>query len=283
MKNNFEIALKKVLVHEGGWSDHPRDPGGATNRGVIQRTYDAYRRNKGLPTRSVRFLETAELNEIYRRQYWDVVKGDLLPPGIDYVLFDGAVNSGPVQSGKWLQRALGSAYKGKVDGVIGQQTLDAIATFEDHDHLVARIIQQREKFLRALKTFDAFGKGWMRRITDVKAVGQAWAMGSVGPVVTYAPDGEQKAVVEDAAPPPAKAPADAVAGGGGTLVVIGQTIQQTIDQIAPSAAGSPVITKIVVGLTAVGAAVAVAGIAYRLWAARKAADRNDALNLGAAA
>ncbi|WP_246677573.1 glycosyl hydrolase 108 family protein [Mesorhizobium sp. B2-3-12] len=104
-----------MLAHEGGYSNHPADPGGATMKGVTQRVYDGYRKSKGLSTRSVKGIQTAELNEIYDRQYWDAVKGDLLPAGVDYVVFDGAVNSGPGRSIMWLQQALRPAYKGPID------------------------------------------------------------------------------------------------------------------------------------------------------------------------
>ena len=115
----YNEALKRVLVHEGGYVNDPRDPGGATMKGVTQRTYDGYRKRLGLPSRPVSQITSAEVGEIYRRQYWAAVRGDELPAGIDYVLFDGAVNSGPVQSIKWLQRALGVS----VDGVLGEATV----------------------------------------------------------------------------------------------------------------------------------------------------------------
>ena len=99
-------SLARVLAHEGGYSNHPKDPGGATMKGVTQRVYDGYRKGKGLAVRSVKGITTDELNEIYDRQYWDAVKGDLLPAGVDYVLFDGAVNSWPGRSIMWLQQAL---------------------------------------------------------------------------------------------------------------------------------------------------------------------------------
>ena len=121
--SGFARALPRVLAHEGGYVDDPFDPGGATNKGITFRVYDAYRTRNGLPTRDVRAISATEVAEIYRLQYWDAVKGDELPPGLDYVLFDGAVNSGPSQSIKWLQRALGDV---AVDGQIGQATLAAV-------------------------------------------------------------------------------------------------------------------------------------------------------------
>src|SRR6187401_363537 len=116
---NFNKALQLVLAHEGGYVNHPKDPGGPTNKGITQRVYDMYRKDKGLNTRSVKNIDKAEISDIYKTRYWDMIKGDRLPDGIDYVVFDGAVNSGPGQSVKWLQRALGDNYAGKVDGQLG--------------------------------------------------------------------------------------------------------------------------------------------------------------------
>lgn len=93
--------------------------------------------------RSVQKLTAPERDAIYRRQYWDAIKGDKLPAGVDYVVFDGAVNSGPKQSIKWLQRALGSAYRGQIDGVIGLATFAALEATEDHDALIDRICDRR--------------------------------------------------------------------------------------------------------------------------------------------
>ena len=167
---NFSRSLTRVLVYEGGYSNHPADPGGATMKGVIQRVYDAYRDRKGLQRRSVRQLEESELQEIYKKQYCDAVKGDDLPPGVDLVVFDGAVISGPSQSAKWLQRALGVP----ADGHIGIVTLQAAKTVQNQDGLVDKICDQRLAFLRSLRTFSTFGKGWTRRVADVRSVGKAW-------------------------------------------------------------------------------------------------------------
>lgn len=163
---NFEKSLKRVLVYEGGYSNHPSDPGGPTMKGVIQRVYDGYRKRKGLPTRSVQYLAENELHEIYRTQYWDLVRGDELPPGVDFVVFDGAVNSGPSQSVKWLQRALGV----KADGNIGEATLAAAST-ANRTALINGICDRRLAFLKALRTWPVFGKGWGSRVADVRRWG----------------------------------------------------------------------------------------------------------------
>ncbi|MFG1409493.1 glycoside hydrolase family 108 protein [Xanthobacter sp. VTT E-85241] len=172
--SSFTAALARVLVHEGGYSNHPDDPGGPTNKGVIQRVYDAYRQSKNLPKRSVKQLAEAELQEIYRRQYWDAVRADELPVGIDYVVFDGAVNSGPAQSLKWLQRALGVP----ADGAIGAVTLTAAAACADRATLVDGVCDRRLAMLKSLSTFKVFGVGWSRRVADVRRDGQAMLTGS---------------------------------------------------------------------------------------------------------
>ena len=163
MKQSFEKSLVLVLMHEGGWSNHPSDPGGATMRGVIQRVYDAYRDSKELARRSVRYLNEHELREIYRHQYWDKIHGDDLPSGLDYCAFDAAVNSGPGQAAKWLQRALGVTD----DGAIGPITL-AAAMQCDIRRIIIRMCAARLRMLRGLRTWSVFGNGWGRRVTNVE-------------------------------------------------------------------------------------------------------------------
>lgn len=195
----FERADKKVSVHEGGYVNHPKDPGGATNKGVIQRVYDSYRLSKGQSRRSVRELTEAERLDIYRTRYWDAIRGDELPAGVDYAVYDGAVNSGPIQSGRWLQRALGPAYLGTVDGVIGPETLRAARAHPDPAALVDSICDQRMAFLKALKTWPTFGKGWAWRVTDVRQVARQWAAGNVaaGGAMPVPGEGAEKAVAAD--------------------------------------------------------------------------------------
>lgn len=276
--DEFERSLKKVLVHEGGFVNHPADPGGATNKGIIQRVYDAWRDSMNLPRRSVQMILDDEVRAIYKREYWDRARCDKLAPGVSYVVFDGAVNSGVGQSVKWLQRSLKDMglYAGLVDGIIGQGTLAAAGLVNDNDALVARMVARREAFLRALKTFKVFGKGWLSRTKGVLAVGQAWATGSVGPEVSYAPGGEKKAYVTDAKASPSRAPGDAATGAGGLSVLI----TQTQEQLTPYASIG-FVAKAAAFLTIAGLVVAVGGIAYRFWAKKKADELKDALDLGA--
>lgn len=161
MKANFDKSLALVLVHEGGYVNHPKDPGGATNRGVTQAVYDAYRKTRGKAGQSVKFISDDEVNAIYKFQYWDRVQGDLLPAGLDYAVFDFAVNSGVGRASKYLQAVLGVAQ----DGQIGARTLAAIT---NPSNAINALCDRRMSFLRNLRTFLTFGKGWTRRVTDVR-------------------------------------------------------------------------------------------------------------------
>lgn len=168
MRDNFGPALAAVLVHEGGYVNHPRDPGGATNRGVTQTVYNDWRVTHGLPEQSVKHITDAEVMAIYKHRYWDAVKGDELPCGVDYCVFDFAVNSGTLRAARYLQEAAGA----NVDGMIGPATLAAVAA-EGADELIDTICDARLAFLKRLSTFDTFGKGWTRRVEDVRAKAKA--------------------------------------------------------------------------------------------------------------
>ncbi|MFG1371476.1 glycosyl hydrolase 108 family protein [Xanthobacter oligotrophicus] len=173
-RENFEAALAAVLVHEGGYSNHPDDPGGPTMKGIIKRVYDDYRRSKGLPIRDVRKITKAEIEDIYKTRYWDLSRCDDLPTGLDYVVFDGAVNSGVGQAAKWLQRALGVEVTAKVNA----STIKAAQQVSDVDAVVTDVQNRRFAMLKGLRTWPVFGKGWGRRVTEVRRLGLALAAGS---------------------------------------------------------------------------------------------------------
>jgi len=164
--------------------NHPDAPGGATNKGITQATYDGWMRLQGRGRRSVRDITDAEVASIYRQQYWDVIKGDDLPSGVAYAVFDAAVNSGPARGAKWLQAAVGASQ----DGVIGGQTLAAAAKADPHK-TVDRMCDARMAFLRRLKHWSTFGKGWTRRVANVRDLAHAWAVDDLlpPPPVTPAP------------------------------------------------------------------------------------------------
>lgn len=166
---NFERALALVLVHEGGWSDHPKDPGGATNLGITIGTLSGW---LGRPATKaeVRALTRATVAPIYRKNYWDAIRADELPAGVDYCTFDFAVNSGPKRGTMSLQRAVGVAD----DGVVGPITL-AAAAGKPAAQTIERICADRLAFLRRLSTWPTFGKGWTSRVEGVRAEALAMA------------------------------------------------------------------------------------------------------------
>lgn len=275
---NFESSLKHVLVHEGGYVNHPADPGGATNKGVTQRVYDGFRVKSGQAKRSVKEITDTEVSKIYKTQYWDMVRGDELPAGVDYVVFDGAVNSGVGQSVKWLQRSLPS-YKGPIDGDIGAGTLGAVVSDDDNDALVNRICDRRMAFLRALKTFGTFGKGWTRRVEGVRSVGLAMASGKALPKQSFISTGNQNAVVEDARQAPGKGLADAATGSGVGAGAISATLSQLQDQLTPYSSAGGWIETVVVVLAVAATVLTIGGFAYRWYANKRKAELSDALDL----
>jgi lysozyme family protein len=163
MKQNYDVSLAAVLRSEGGFVNDPRDPGGATNKGITQAVYDGWRRKHNLPTQTVRDIDASEVAGIYRAQYWDAIRGDDLPAGVDYAAFDLAVNSGVNRPARFLQAAAGVVQ----DGVIGPATLAAVS--RDPKHIITALMDKRLAFLRSLNTFDHFGKGWTARCAEVRA------------------------------------------------------------------------------------------------------------------
>ena len=159
MKENYPIVQPWVLAYEGGYVDHPKDPGGATMQGVTQRTYDAFRRRVGLGTQPVRQLAPSERDRIYKEQYWDAVRGDDLPGGIDAAVYDYAVNSGPGRAARDLQAVLGVVQ----DGVVGIMTLDAARSADAAD-VVRALCERRFAFLKRLRHWPTFKTGWTRRV-----------------------------------------------------------------------------------------------------------------------
>jgi len=168
MKSNFAEALQKVLAHEGGFSDHPLDPGGMTNLGVTRRVWEEWTGHP-VTVRQMTELTPVKVAPMYRRKYWDKVSGDELPAGIDLVVFDAAVNSGPGRAVKWLQACVGV----DVDGDIGPKTLAAVSAV-DATQLIDDYGRRRLSFLLDLPTWGTFGKGWTARIAAVKTEAQAF-------------------------------------------------------------------------------------------------------------
>jgi len=169
-KDRFFRAFALLSVHEGAYSNHPDDPGGATMKGVTQRTYDADRDRRGLPRKDVREISNSEVERIYRGQYWNAVKADDLPDGLAYCVFDAAVNSGPGRAARWLQQEVGA----KVDGVVGSETI-AAARQKDTRRVIDRYCDRRLAFMKRLRHWPTFKNGWTRRVSEVRAQSLEWA------------------------------------------------------------------------------------------------------------
>lgn len=162
MKENFVPSLKKVLEHEGGFVNHPQDPGGMTNLGVTKRVWEEWVGHE-VDEKEMRSLTPEKVGPMYKKRYWDAVQGDDLPAGVDYVVFDFAVNGGPGRATKLLQSAIGTA----PDGKIGPLTMAAIRKSDPQD-IIQKFAVEREKFYKSLPTFATFGKGWLRRTDEAK-------------------------------------------------------------------------------------------------------------------
>jgi len=164
MKENFDQALKELLVHEGGYVNHPSDPGGMTNLGVTARVWQEWVGHE-VDEKQMRALTPEMVAPLYKRKYWDACRADDLVAGVDYVVFDVAVNSGPGRAIKFLQSCVGVT----ADGGFGPATLAAVKKAEeDPARLIELYCAKRLEFLQSLSTFETFGKGWSRRVQEVK-------------------------------------------------------------------------------------------------------------------
>jgi len=168
MSNKFSEALEVILHHEGGYVNHPKDPGGETNLGVTKRVYEDFGGEK-----EMKELVKEDVEPIYKKNYWDRVKGNDLPEGLDLCIFDFAVNAGPGRAAKFIQRLVNTT----VDGGIGPNTIKCI-----NDHVekygVSTTIDQyqsaRHNYYQGLSTFETFGRGWTRRVDEVTEKAKAW-------------------------------------------------------------------------------------------------------------
>ena len=162
MKENFDDALKAILKHEGGFVNHPKDPGGMTNLGVTKKVWEAWV-GKAVDEKEMRALTPEVVGPMYKKTYWDAVKADEMPDGLDYLMFDFAVNAGPRRAIKTMQKAVGTT----PDGAIGPKTMAALKA-ANQSELVAKFSAEKEAFYRSLPTFGTFGKGWLRRVAEAK-------------------------------------------------------------------------------------------------------------------
>lgn len=167
MHSNAKASIEKILRHEGGFVDHPDDPGGATNKGITIATFRRYIKPNGTVA-DLRALTTEQAVMVYKRQYWDRVSADDLPSGVDYAVADFAVNSGPARAAKYLQAIVGVFQ----DGTIGPTTLAAVRRM-DALLVINRLCDDRLAFMKRIqggKLWNTFGRGWGRRVAEVRAV-----------------------------------------------------------------------------------------------------------------
>ena len=212
MKSNFAKCLPEILKHEGGWADHPADPGGATMKGITIGTYRQWK-GRSVSKAELRAISDDEVAAIYKRNYWDKVRGDDLPAGLDLVAFDAAVNSGPSRGAKWMQVALGVA----ADGKVGPKTVEA-ALAADTAKAINLALDVRLSFLKGLRTWPTFGKGWGRRVDGVRKV----ALGMAGSKPAEAPKKPAQRAKPESAPLADKKPGfGAGAAVGGVMALVG--------------------------------------------------------------
>lgn len=169
MLTTFDPALRLLLRHEGGFVDNPEDPGGCTNLGVTKHQWETYV-GHSVSIADMKALTPERVTPFYKNRYWDVVKADSLPAGVDDCLFDCCVNSGPGRAVKILQGVLGLTQ----DGIIGAQTIAATAARSAHETIPA-YCSARLAFLKTLPTWPTFGKGWEARVIEVQAEALAFA------------------------------------------------------------------------------------------------------------
>ncbi|KFB11021.1 glycoside hydrolase family 108 protein [Nitratireductor basaltis] len=162
MDRNFARALPLVMKHEGGWADHPADPGGATMKGVTLHTFRRYVKADATKD-DLRAITNEQIATVYYRHYWAAVNAQALPSGVDYAVFDFAVNSGPSRAAKYLQRIVSTT----VDGRVGPKTLQAVEAM-DPSEIIIKLCNARMAFLRKLKHWPTFGNGWTRRVSEVR-------------------------------------------------------------------------------------------------------------------
>ena len=160
MQSNYDKCLETILHHEGGYVNHPSDPGGETNMGVTKRVYEDFG-----GTKDMQDLEFEDVAPIYKQNYWDRVKGDELPSGLDLCVFDFGVNAGTGRAAKYLQTMIGTV----ADGGIGPNTLRALGNYVESEVIESTIRnyqEARQEYYESLSTFETFGRGWTRRVKE---------------------------------------------------------------------------------------------------------------------
>ena len=170
MISNWDKSFDMVIAHEGGFTNDERDPGnklpdgrkGSTMLGCTQANWEKYIGHE-VTQDDMKALKKEDVKPLYKRDYWDAVRGDDLPAGVDYAVFDFAINAGPAAARKMIQKALGVT----ADGSIGPATMKAIQEAEGKD-LLDKFSHSKEAFYKSLPTFQTYGKGWLKRVADVQ-------------------------------------------------------------------------------------------------------------------
>jgi len=157
---NYDKCLETILHHESGYVNHPKDPGGETNLGVTKRVYEDWG-----GTKDMKDLTVEDVAPIYRKNYWDRMKCDGIPAGLDLCVFDFGVNAGTGRSAKYLQTMIGTV----ADGGIGPNTLRALDAYIDANGIegaIKNFQEARQGYYESLSTFETFGRGWTRRVNE---------------------------------------------------------------------------------------------------------------------
>ncbi len=268
MRETFPAALEALLRHEGGYVNHPDDPGGHTNLGITLATLTSWRRRQGKPDPTVQALKSLSRDEaaqIYRWQYWDMIKGDSLPSGLDYAVFDFAVNSGPARAARFLQKIVGAS----ADGVIGVNTLAALDGAGSPSFVIAKLCEDRLVWLKTLRHWSQFGRGWSRRVEEVCATAKAMAGGTAIPAPATTAPSTRVPSTRDAKVRAGKTPEGkglTIAGAGS----LGAMLSEAARRLEHFAAVSDIALALFVLLTA-------AGIGFTVWKALQRAQREQEL------
>ena len=162
MNRNWNKSFDLVIVNEGGYVDNKLDPGGATNWGCTEAVWEGYIGHK-VSVDDMKALTKEDVKPLYKKRYWDAIHGDAIPSGLDYCLFDCAINSGVNRSAKIIQEIVGVF----ADGAIGNNTVSAITQLNPVT-AINEFCDKRQAFLESLKTFPVFGKGWSKRVSEVR-------------------------------------------------------------------------------------------------------------------
>lgn len=247
--SNFEKSLQRVLAYEGGNVDNPNDPGGRTSRGITQAAADRYADRHSIARFDVWKASDNTIKAIYREDYWNRFYGDEMPEGVALCIFDAAVNSGLGQTAKWVQRSLNI----KADGDFGPATKAAILNCGNKYKLINDICDRRLAMLKALPTWKHFGKGWNRRITDVRVTSAALLQNTnsalTAPLTVVEPT--PKAPVETK-PKPVDPSLPVTASAVGSIGTVAASIaagfkdqaENVVNQLSPLAATWPRIAQI---------------------------------------